>query len=221
MRQGPTRPSILGRFRVLPTLLVVAGLGTSARPASGDEPAYPASRLGFRTAPLLLLSRSDVRADLRLDANQAASADRAITDLWTRAAALRGKTGPEAIAARRSIDEAQRAWIEGRLSDAQRRRLTQIDLQWEGASALISRPIVAEGLGLTPDQRSTLDHAVADRDRRRSPGRTRTEDERALARQAFDLLTPDQRDRWKAMLGEPFVPQVAGVSGTGNANPTR
>ena len=58
---------------VLATFLAT-GLGTGA-PASGDDvPVLADDRLGTRTAPLLLLTRPDVQADLKLTPEQVASA---------------------------------------------------------------------------------------------------------------------------------------------------
>jgi hypothetical protein len=207
MRDGPRR-----------ALAALMLLGVAAVPGSslGDDAPLPDSRLGIRTVPLLLLSRPDVRADLGLNPTQTAEARRAISELHAKAAALRGKTGAEAIAARRAIDEEQRRRLEALLSPEQQDRLVQIDLQWEGPSALISRKIVAESLNLDDRQRATLAQAVSDRDRRRAQAPDRGGDERQLAEQALAILTEPQRARWRAMLGRPLViPQVAGPKATG------
>src|SRR4051812_36210592 len=87
-------------------------------PSRGAEP-LPDSRLGMRTAPLLLLSRADVQADLGMTREQVADADQAITTLYLKAKALRGKSGQEVIAARRAIDEEHQRWFESRLSEEQ------------------------------------------------------------------------------------------------------
>ena len=209
-----------GARRALAALLL---LSVAAIPASslGDDAPLPDSRLGIRTVPLLLLSRPDVRADLGLNPAQTAEARRAISELHAKAAALRGKTGAEAIAARRAIDEEQRRRLEALLSPEQQDRLVQIDLQWEGPSALISRKMVAESLNLDDRQRATLAQAVSDRDRRRAQAPDRGGDERQLAEQALAILTEPQRARWKAMLGRPLViPQLAGPKAA-NPSPTR
>jgi hypothetical protein len=114
--------------------------------------------------------------------------------------------GPEAIAGRRTIDEAQQRWLESWLSDEQRSRLIQIDLQWEGPSALISRPIVADSLGLSDSQRALLTQALAERNQKRAQGQPPPQSDRRLAEKALQVLTEPQRERWKAMLGRPFVP---------------
>src|ERR687890_537081 len=89
-------------------------LGVAAIPTSslGDDAPLPDSRLGIRTVPLLLLSRPDVRADLGLNPAQTAEARCAISELHAKAAALGGKAGAEAIAARRAIDDEQRRRLE-------------------------------------------------------------------------------------------------------------
>jgi hypothetical protein len=193
----------------LPLLLLTTAIALWPGRCLGGPPPLPDSRLGYRTVPLLLLTRPDICADLGLDAKQKADAERALTTLYPQAAALKGKTGPEAEAARRAIDEAQEHWLKTHLSDIQQRRLAEIDLQWEGPSALISRPVVADHIGLLPEQRTRLQQAIAERDRRRSRGDDWREREQQLARQALTVLTAEQRERWKAMLGRHFVPQIA------------
>jgi hypothetical protein len=197
-----------GRIRVATAalLFVIIAPGAASR---ADSTPLPDDRLGVHTAPLLLLSRPDVRADLRLDAEQAESAERAITDLYVRAEALKGKTGAAAIAGRKAIDEAQQLWFDQHLTAEQRNRLVQIDLQWEGPAALVNRPLVAEMLGLTPEQRATLKQAVAQRDAGRSSQTDSRALEQTLAKQALSVLTSTQKERWRVMLGNPFVPQLA------------
>jgi hypothetical protein len=174
----------------------------------------PDSRLGIRTAPLLLLSRSDVRADVRLDAEQTADAERTLEKLYLQAEALKGKSGREALTGRRAIDQEMEHWLRNRLSEPQQKRLLEIDLQWEGPSALISRPVLGDHLRLTPEQRTRLGEAVAECNRRRQEGTHWLECERTLFQQTRDLLTPEQLRSWKAMLGPPFQRQVAATPET-------
>jgi hypothetical protein len=113
------------------------------------------------------------------------------------------------ITARKAVDEAQRAWIEANLSTDQRNRLVQIDLQWEGPPALSSRPVVADTLALTPDQRDAIRKAVVENLALRARSQTSPGDEATLTRKVLGLLSPTQKERWKAMLGRPFVPRLA------------
>lgn len=215
MRHGLTR------FRACQArTAVVLGVGILASalgPCRADEWILPDSRLGVRTAPILLLSRPDVQADLKLTTSQVLSAQRAIRSLYERAAALKGQPDSEVIAARRAIDEAQQRWLDAQINDDQRARLFQIDLQWEGPSAVISRPWLATHLGLSTDQRQALSQAVARLETQRNsstPGQAGgPPDEQALAEEVLSILTPEQRRNWKELLGRPLaiqaVPAVA------------
>jgi hypothetical protein len=200
----------------LPYFCLSLVIAIAILPATGfaSPPPLPDNRLGLRQAPLLLLSRPDVRAEVGLDPSQAADAERALTDLYLKADALKGKTGPEVLAGRRAIDEAQEEWLKTRLTEPQRKRLIEIDLQWEGPSALVSRPVVADHIGLTPDQRARLTQAIAARNRQIAQGGDARESMPQLTQQTLSLLTPEQRDRWFAMLGHHFTPQMAGTGTT-------
>jgi hypothetical protein len=184
----------------------------AAGPPSAGEGALPDSRLGIRTVPLLLLSRADVRADLRLDETQTADALAAIGQMYAKASRLKGMKGDAAVEARRAIDSEQERWLLSHLSDGQRSRLVQIDLQWEGPSALVTRPTVADILALSPEQRAALTQAVIDCIRKRQQGTFQQADERALTRKALETLSKDQRERWMELLGRPFVPQLAATA---------
>lgn len=189
------------------TFALWALLGGAASLGWADEAGLPTSRLGQRAAPMLLLTRPDVRADLGLSPEQADAADRAIQDLYRRAEAVRGQADtPQAAAARKAIDVAGRDWITGHLSKEQAGRLLQIDLQWEGPAALVTRATVAEALGLTTEQGQSLRAALEET---RRPGPAAAEAQRRLGETALALLTADQRERWKAMLGRPFAVQMA------------
>ncbi len=202
-------------LKIAPALAALGLIGApAATPAQASPPAQtardegmvPDGRLGTRVAPLLLLGRPDVRADLGMSAEQSASARRQIADLYRRAMATQGLAGAEAVAARRAIDDSQRAWIDHELTAEQQARLAQLDLQWEGPAALVTRGAIAESLGLRPEQREALTRAVDRRIRRGHP----PGDEPGLARDALEVLTPEQRDRWLALLGAPlFGPRAA------------
>ena len=174
-------------------------------PAPGASWQLPDEALGARIAPILLLSRPDVRAELAADPELAEAASLAIDDLHARAAALRGRSGAEAVAARREVDELASRWIDEHLTAEQRTRLEQLDLQWEGASAMLSRPTIAASLGLSDDQRRQLSGALRPAV---APGEDPLAAHRRRHRNAAALLSEDQRLRWLAMLGPPFEPDA-------------
>jgi len=167
--------------------------------------ALPDESRGHRVAPLLLLSRPDVRDDLRIPAAMADEIDRAIDDLHRKAAALKGKSGEAALEGRRAVDEGEKLWLESHLAPDQVDRLSQLDLRWEGPAALATRPSVAEALSLSGEQRAALARAVADR--KVHPEKAREAEDR-LAALAISALSDGQKSRWVQMLGRPFIPHA-------------
>jgi hypothetical protein len=188
-----------------PVLLIATLLLFAPALAAAGPPPLTDDRLGIRTAPLLLLSRPDVRAELQLDNAQSADAERVLGDLYQQALALKGQHGSEVSNRKRAIDEAGQRWLQTRLSAAQQKRFSQIDLQWEGPAALVHRPIIADALGLTEPQRERLAEAINERDRGRSQGIDLWECERRFFEQTKAMLTADQMRRWRTMLGPPFT----------------
>jgi hypothetical protein len=150
-----------------------------------------------------LLSRTDVQADLRLEPGQIAGVHAVINELTQRALAVRGKSGPTVVAERRAIDEAQADWLAKNLTGNQVNRLRQIELQWEGAAAMLSRPTVAEYLRLTSEQRQILARAISERNTQRSRGKLTPTDEQVLSRRAQSVLSKTQQDLWSSLLGSP------------------
>jgi len=188
--------------------LQVLGLGLgltlsvfSGRSDAGDW-SLPDSRMGIRTAPLLLLTRPDVQADLSLEPAQAAALHKTIDELSQRAQALRGKTGGVVVAERRAIDDAQGQWLTANLSDEQLSRLSQIDLQWEGSSALISRPAVADMLKLGATQVRELTHLIADRNARIVKNGFNPAEEAVIRRKSLAILSNPQLQAWNGILGD-------------------
>lgn len=163
----------------------------------------PDEAIGARLSPILLLSRTDVRQELALTAEQSEAVFQAIGAFHAKAESLRGRSGPEAIAARREIDEEAGRWIAERLDEEQRARLDQIDLQWQGASALVSRPTIAASLELTTEQRTEIQQALA---RGYLDGEGPIQAHRRIQRDAVAVLDEQQRLRWFAMVGRPFEP---------------
>lgn len=167
------------------------------------EAQVPDEAIGVRLSPILLLSRADVRQELALNVDQVEAVFQAIGTFHEKAETLRGRSGPEAIAARREIDEEAGRWIAETFSEEQRARLDQIDLQWQGASALIARPTIAASLELTDEQRSQIQQTLG-----RGPlaGEDSLQAHRRIQRDAVAVLDEQQRLRWLAMVGRPFEP---------------
>ncbi len=204
MRHGAT-------FALVPLFL---GIALIPSPALAGPWSLPDQSRGSRVAPLLLLSRPEVREDLQLTADQAADVERAIDDLHRKAAALKGMTGDEAIARRKAVDEGQKSWLENHLTPDQVDRLSQIDLRWEGPAALVTRKPVAEALSLSDEQRAALSKAVTECDAVRKKGMSAVEAEHQHNLRAMSVLSEGQKLRWEQMLGRPLAVRTA-------ANPPR
>ena len=201
MRQGKGRIVLLG---ILWTGFGAATLLHAQNPSHAGDWCLPDDRLGIRTAPLLLLSRPDVQVDLRLERAQILGTQNTINELTRRALTLRGKTGAAVVAERRAIDEAQLEWLGNNLTGNQLERLRQIELQWEGVPAMLSRPMVAGYLKLTPEQQQALARIIADRNRLRAQGRSAPHTEQTFHRKALSLLSNSQQQLWVNLLGTPF-----------------
>jgi len=173
-------------------------------PGHAGDWSLPDNRLGIRTAPLLLLSRPDVQVDLRLERAQILGTQNTINELTRRAQPLYGKTGAAVVAERRAIDEAQLDWLSNNLTGNQLERLRQIELQWEGAPAMLSRPMVAGYLKLTSEQQQTLARMIAERKRLRAQGRSTPQTEQEFRQKALSVLSNSQQELWANLLGTPF-----------------
>ena len=175
----------------------------------------PDASQGRRVTPILLLSRPDVQADLRMKPEQVADAARIIANLHHKAKLLQGRTDQAAIELRRAVDEEQRLWLETKLTEDQVGRLTEIDLRWEGLASIVTRPALAESLALSDDQKETLKRAAFERiGIRHQPAEAdQTMLERRLAQKVMATLNEGQRKRWASMVGRPFTVVATGSNG--------
>lgn len=169
----------------------------------------PDDRIGVRTAPILLLSRDDVARDLKLTEEQRSGAWKMIDELGRQAAQLKGRNDKDTLVLRRKIDQAQLEWISRELTPEQVARLNQIDLQWEGPSALVSRPQIAQTVHLTEDQKRKIQEILATSG---AKGRSIELAGRAdLVRKVFRELDETQQQTWRSLVGPDFfaVPRTA------------
>jgi hypothetical protein len=194
-------------WTVVPTL-VVLGLGLSqfTERARGAEPLD--DRLGIRTAPIFLMTRSDIQSDLKIDPKLAAACRHVAASLRHKASALKGAKLPAMVAARRAIDEEMSQWLITNLKPDQLDRLDQIDLQWEGPAAILSRPFYEESLSLTRVQREKLMSCLTEAKSHRAGGTWTYEDHRELTGKALAILSEKQRHLWVRILGEPCQFQI-------------
>ncbi|MBI1323726.1 hypothetical protein GC170_11165 [bacterium] len=205
---------------VLPTCffatigLIVAGADSPPMPKKDSSAVrtavwqLPDERIGVRTAPILLLSRDDVAADLNLTQDQRGKTWDMIAELGRQAAELKGRSDKDALVLRRKIDQAQLEWLNRELSPEQNARLNQIDLQWEGPSALVTRPQISQTVHLTEAQKSKIREILGAAGKSAPTDLARRE---TVIRQVFRELDETQQQTWRAMIGPDFfvVPRTA------------
>jgi hypothetical protein len=198
MRHGST---IVPAGLILAAALLGAGGGPEAPPA--DWVALTNARFGMPIAPIYLLQRPDIQNDLQLNQRQIADAREQVGRLIERLLNLKQKPGPAAIKAeQREIDEQMATWLHHELSAAQLERLSQINLQWEGASALRLEAI-AEYLGLGEVQRLKVGNLLAERNKRWIKGTLKPGEFDQFSREALGVLTLPQKEQWDSLLGPP------------------
>ena len=187
-------------WTVIPTLILFGlGLCGITQPAHGGEPLD--NRLGGRTVPIFLLTRSDIQADLKFNSEQVIECNRAARAFQRMASRLIGRKDPAVVSARREIDEAMTRWLSEHLSPQQLGRLDQIDMQWEGATAMLSRPFLDEGLSLTDEQKKKVRECIAEGNAQRARSVWTYSDHTNQIRKAIAILDDRQRKLWIDVLG--------------------
>ena len=187
-------------------ILILFQFVTTTVVASLQDWVLPDSRIGVRTAPLLLLTRPDVQFELRMSAEQTKAIQRIVNDLWSRAASLRGKSGHEALAGRRAIDEDQQKQLDALLDQDQRSRLIQLVLQWEGPLCLLSRSWVTSWVGISTEERQGMANLVNARltTANKESGSSQVAARAMVGEGLLNSLSSDQRSRWNQLTGTPF-----------------
>jgi Spy/CpxP family protein refolding chaperone len=207
--------------KVLPTCffatigLIVAGADSPPMPKKDIAAVrtaiwqLPDERIGVRTAPILLLSRDDVATDLNLTQDQRAKTWDMIAELGRQAAELKGRSDKDALVLRRKIDQAQLEWLNRELTPEQNARLNQIDLQWEGPSALVTRPQISQTVHLTEAQKTKIREILGAAGKSALP--TDLARRETVIRQVFRELDETQQQTWRALIGPDFfvVPRTA------------
>lgn len=202
---------------------------------------------GFGLGKLDLLKIKDVQKNLELTDEQKATIEKFADEMHTQMQAeLKGirDLSPEERRAkytemRSKLDEREKE-VQKKLDEVlktpQRDRLGQIELQAQmksGRLEVFSKKEVAEGLGLTDDQKEKLkdlrEKARSEAREGRGPGGQGgppSEEDRAKRKKlqeenmakAKDILTPEQREKLEKMAGKPVdfdLSQIGGFGGRG------
>lgn len=183
------------------------------RPRRQDQPGFGfGGRMMGQNLGMMLLQRPDVQKELNLSQSQKAKLEQmqqemrqAMQDMFNlspeerreQMQALRQKYDPTSI-----------------LNEAQRKRLRELELQWQGPMAL-TNPEIAQQLGLTQEQQAKIRGIMQEtfQAMRPQPGQPgqfggRMEEMQKAREQAekkiLEVLTPAQHEKWQQMLGKPF-----------------
>ena len=184
-------------------LVLVLALVAAGPENPPSEAGMPDGHFGCRAAPILLLTRPDVQAELQLEPRQISGARNVIARLRQRGAGLKGKAGPEAVAERGRIDDEMIRWLTSTLKAEQLERLQEVIFQWEGAEAM-TRPHVATHLNLSIQQLNSIDPIVKQLEaERRTRGSLTPAEIGSYSNKAFAVLTPSQKESWGVLLGMP------------------
>jgi hypothetical protein len=168
-------------------------MGDRARLPGGPRSPFPSIGPPRGLARSYLMAQSAVQKDLKLSGEQV----KQVTALLD----FRGPPSAEELAA------AEKA-LGGVLMPPQAERLQQIVRQSAGLRGLLDRE-VARTLVLTEDQKESIRGLLA-KYQRPGPGRgrrgrgERPPGSRPVREQVLAVLSPEQRGKWQAMLGEPF-----------------
>lgn len=173
-----------------------------------------------------LLRRPEVQAELKLTDDQKTKVTEMLQKLresqQARFQDLRDASPEERQKIMTDMQAEQMKQVNAILNTDQQKRFKEISLQQQGYSAL-AQPAVADELKLTDDQKSKLKDILQKqqesmREIFQSAGGDRAaaqEKMQTLRKETDDkiaaLLTDDQKNQWKAMLGSPFKLEPAGA----------
>jgi Spy/CpxP family protein refolding chaperone len=163
--------------------------------------------------PLLVLSQKSVQEELSLNSEQLQKVSRAVQKQRKAAQELRGLQGEARDERIRELMQADHKAIKDILQPDQLKRFRQIMLQQIGAPAFANSRIVRE-LNLSDEQEEKIDE-ILDKAGRQMRGLVQggpTDSARAKAEeldrhttvQILELLTPEQKTKWKQLVGAPF-----------------
>ena len=185
--------------------------GMAAPKSGGQQPARQGGGPGMRGGGFggMMLMAPELQKELKITAAQKASIEKIIKEMR---AAPRGANGGN----RDSMQKYQTRLM-GVLSQWQKTRLKEIQLQMQGGSALLS-PEVQKTLGITAAQKTKLNSI---RDASQKEMRAKFEAARKANKQMdpttmqnlrkaqdakyLAVLSASQKAKWKTMIGKPFA----------------
>lgn len=192
---------------------LVVAVAVVVAPAIGQQQKQRGQgRGGFGGGSLFLLAAKSVQEELKLSADQV----KEVEDLNARQReAFQGQENlsrEERAQKLQELGNKNQEAINKMLKPEQQKRLKQLSLQASGPMALAGNEEAAKELGLTDEQKEKLQtmrresfggfgQKGADR---AEAAKKAAETRRANNEKAMDLLTAEQKTKWKELTGEPF-----------------
>lgn len=206
-------------MRYITGMVVVAAVAAVTAISTGqigrpDKDFHHIYRPLVRPISKSFLKRYDVRSELRITAEQEEQMRRLEYEERAARRSLRGQRLSYEERVLRETEIEQQYDLRQVLSQSQRARLFQLELQWNGALSLLLYPEVARQIGLSQSQQQQIHELVAReaekiRYNERGIGRYEKKVFHQQARERVNqeilaLLTPQQRAQWQRTIGAPF-----------------
>jgi hypothetical protein len=166
----------------------------------------------------MLLSNTDVQKDLKLAADQVKKVNKETNYQRLARQELRDLEEKERDKRAEELNRESEEFLAKILKPEQAKRLRQISLQVDGAQSF-GKPDVAKELALTEEQKQKVKEIQGDLIKKiRAMLELRGDREEAMKKRAeilnsangkmMNLLTAEQKAKWKEMTGEPFKGEI-------------
>jgi Spy/CpxP family protein refolding chaperone len=202
-------------MRVLAKLLAVLTAGTFV---AADKPTLKIENQPMGgPPPLFLLQQKDVQKELKLTSDQISRVKEAFDKQKQETQGLRELQGDARQERVRELMRADQKTMHEILQPDQQKRLGQIMLQEQGAPAF-AHPRVARELNISNDQEQKIEDILDTASRKMhslyrngqaDSARQQAEDlDKQTTTSILDVLTPEQRTKWKNMVGTTFHGEI-------------
>ena len=207
----------LGRITLVLAVVAMASSSARAQEQQRGQRGGFGGRFGGGVA--FLLDQKSVQEELKLSDEQIKKVKELSEKQRESFRGQRGQRGQRDEETRKKMEEARQAAdkaVAGILKPEQLKRVKQISLQQQGARSL-SNPEVASALKLTDEQMSKIKSiqeetrpARGQRGQRDEETRKKMEEARKAANEKLmNVLTTEQKGKWKELIGEPFKGEIA------------
>jgi hypothetical protein len=207
-------------------ILAVAAVGVWSAPAwPADKSVPPKEDEGKQqemvphrgAVRLMLLRQKSVQDDLKINSDTARKIHDFASEEWKKAQAIHALPANQQEAKYEELTKENNHFIQGNLTEEQRKRLNQIGMQLAGL-LWVTHPEVAKELHLTEQQKARAEeqlrlahHEMQEilRSSKDDVPEDKVKEERRINRKRLmDILTDEQKTKWKEMCGAKFTGEL-------------